>query len=117
MTLPIHLQRGGRYRLWLGGSIRGTLRVSVNSKQLGSVSSQLQNAGQWLDLGAVHMHAGGQRVSVVVSLPTPRPGTGGGGFALGPLLLQPEATSRLLQPAGPQALCRRTVDWLEALAR
>jgi hypothetical protein len=117
MTLPIHLQRGGRYRLWLGGSIRGTLRVSVNSKQLGSVSSQLQNAGQWLDLGAVHVHAGGQRISVVVSLPASRPGTGGGGFALGPLLLQPEATSRLLQPAGPQALCRRTVDWLEALAR
>ena len=42
---------------------------------------------------------------------------GHGGFALGPLLLQPERTSRLLTPSQPSTLCGRPLDWLEALAR
>jgi hypothetical protein len=34
----------GRHRIWVGGSTRGRLRVSVDGRSAGSVSRQLQNA-------------------------------------------------------------------------
>jgi hypothetical protein len=115
LSLDIAVPRSTRYRLWLGGSIRGRLSVAVNASSVGTVSHQLQNAGQWLDVGTADIPAGTQRVSIAVALPSLSPGTGGGGFPLGPLLLQPTSPSRLLESAAPRALCGRNLDWVEAL--
>jgi hypothetical protein len=117
LTQTVNLPHGGRYRLWVGGSARGTLTASVDGEQVGSVSAQLQNAGQWLDLGGVALSAGLHDVAVAVELRALEPGTGGGGFPLGPLLLEPHADGRLLEPSQPRSLCGRRLDWLEALAR
>jgi hypothetical protein len=113
LALPIDVRRRGRYRIWVGGSIRGTLTIAIDGARVGSVSSQLQNAGQWLDLGSVAVPAGTSTVTLRVSLPPMTPGTGGGGFPLGPLLLQPEAESTLITSTGPKSLCGRPLDWLE----
>lgn len=118
LTLPIDLPRGGAYRLWVGGSVRGTLRAFVDGKRVGSVSSQLQNAGQWLELGSRTLRAGGHRVTLDVSLAKREPGTGGGGFPLGPLLLEPGAhDDALVSASRAQDLCGRDLDWVEALGR
>ena len=114
-ALTIRLVRGGAYRLWVGGSVRGTLTARVDGAKLGRVSGQLQNAGQWLDLGSTELAAGTHRIALTLELPALRPGTGGAGFPLGPLLLQPEAHARLAAPARASALCGRTLDWVEAL--
>ena len=47
---------------------------------MGSVSSQLQEAGQWLDLGAIHLPVGTQLVTLALALPTLQPGSGGAGY-------------------------------------
>jgi hypothetical protein len=114
-ALTIRLARAGRYRLWVGGSVRGTLTASADGARLGRVSTQLQNAGQWLDLGSTRLEAGDHRITLTLELPALRPGTGGAGFPLGPLLLQPESSTHLAAPANASALCGRTLDWVEAL--
>jgi hypothetical protein len=117
LSLDIAVPSSGRYTLWLGGSIRGRLAVHLNGARIGSVSRRLQNAGQWLELGTGAIPAGTQRVTISVSLPSLRPGTGGGGFPLGPLLLQPAGSSRFLEPSRSRALCGRNLDWVEALGQ
>jgi hypothetical protein len=115
VSLDIAVPRTARYRVWVGGSVRGRLAVAVDGRRVGSVERQLQNAGQWLDLGAATIPAGRRRIELAVDLPSVSPGTGGGIFPLGPLLLQPERTSRLLEPSSARALCGRNLDWVEAL--
>jgi hypothetical protein len=115
VSLDIAVPRTARYRVWVGGSIRGRLAVAVEGTRVGSVERQLQNAGQWLQLGAATIPAGRRRVAVVVELPDLSPGTGGGIFPLGPLLLQQEGSNRLLEPSSARALCGRNLDWVEAL--
>ena len=115
VSLDIAVPRTARYRVWVGGSVRGRLAVAVDGARLGSVERQLQNAGQWLEVGSTTIRAGRRRVDVAVELPAMAPGTGGGIFPLGPLLLQPEGSSRILEPASARALCGRNLDWVEAL--
>jgi hypothetical protein len=114
--LEIALPHSARYRLWLGGSVRGTVEAAVDGNRVGRVSSQLQNAGQWLDLGSTQLRAGAHRLTLAVALPALHPGTGGGAFPLGPVALQPESRSWLFSPSSPKALCARTLDWVEAVA-
>jgi hypothetical protein len=87
----------------------------VDGTHVGTVERQLQNAGQWLELGTVAITAGTHRVSLEVTLPWRSPGTGGGGFPLGPLLLQPAGPSRLAETSSAHSLCGRNLDWIEAL--
>jgi hypothetical protein len=112
--LRVRVARAGTYRLWVGGSVRGTLTARVDGKEIGRVSAQLQNAGQWLDLGSATLAAGAHRLTLALGLPALRPGTGGGGFPLGPLLLQPESRSRPA-PTNASAPCSRTLDGVEAV--
>ena len=111
------LPEGGRYRVWVGGSVRGRLTASVDGRKTGSVSSQLQNAGQWLDLGPIAVRGGPHLVTLALGLSRWRPGTGGSGFPLGPLLLQPQSRAQVSEPRDPRRLCGRTLDWVEALPR
>jgi hypothetical protein len=115
VSLEVAVPRSARYRVWVGGSIRGRLAVGVDGRHIGSVERQLQNSGQWLQVGSATIPAGRRLVDVSVELPAMAPGTGGGSFPLGPLLLQPEGSSRLLEPSSARALCGRNLDWVEAL--
>jgi hypothetical protein len=115
VTVAMHIPRRDRYAIWLGGSIRGRVTVTIDGRRVGAIERQLQNAGQWLRLGTNTIGAGTHRLSLSVSLGSLSPGTGGGLFPLGPLLLQPDRPTRLLAPRTPRALCGRTLDWVEAL--
>jgi hypothetical protein len=117
LVMPIVLQHGGHFRLWVGGSVRGTLTVKVDGKPAGAESSQLQNDGQWLELGSESLSAGNHVVSLAVTLPQLTPGTGGDDFPLGPLLLQPQSAETVIAPAQPSGLCKRPLDWVEVLPR
>jgi hypothetical protein len=104
----------GRYRLWLAGSARGRLTVRVDGRPRGRIERQLQNAGQWLELGEVDLADGAHQVELSVSQPRLAPGAGGGGFPLGPALLQPVAARPLLRDKRAEELCGRWLDWVEA---
>ena len=103
------------YRVWVGGSIRGRLSVAVDGARIGAVSRQLQNAGQWLELDTVTIPSGDHRMTIDVALPTLAPGAGGGGFPLGPLLLEPVTRGQLLELPTAAAGCSMNLDWIEAL--
>jgi hypothetical protein len=113
MSVGITLPNSARYRVWVGGSVRGRLTLAIDDRRVGTIARQLQNAGQWLELGIAELAGGAHQVRVDISLPTLTPGTGGGLFPLGPLLLEPLSSDRLLTPARPTAICGRNLDWIE----
>jgi hypothetical protein len=114
LSLSVPVPRPGRYRLWVGGSTRGELRGSIDGTAVGHVSDQLQNGGQWLDLGARRLSRGAHTVRLAVSLGPLKPGTRGASFSLGPVLLQPVVPEPSLRARNPHALCGRRLDWVEA---
>jgi hypothetical protein len=113
-SLAIAVPNARRYRVWVGGSAQGRLTVAIDGSRLGSVARQLQSAGQWLELGNAALSSRTHQVTIVVSLPTLSPGTGGGMFPLGPLLLEPVDSGRLLEPSTATAICGRNLDWIES---
>jgi hypothetical protein len=115
LSVPFVVQRPGRYRLWVGGSTRGGLRAGLDSEPVGSISEQLQNAGQWLELGTRRLTSGRHTLTLAISLGPLAPGTGGDSFPLGPALLQPVAREPVLRPRNPRSLCGSRLDWVEAV--
>jgi hypothetical protein len=111
----VDVPRAARYRVWLAGSVRGSVHVSVDGRPAGEATTQLQNAGQWLELDAIRLARGAHRIHVTHSSSWLRPGTGGVHLPLGPLLFQPLAPTSLLKHPIAASLCGRRLDWLESI--
>jgi len=108
----------GAYGLWLGGSFRGQVELSVDGQPVGDLGDQLNNSGQYVELGATHLAAGRHRLELRYSPGGLDPGSGGRAFGMGPLVLGREPDRRRITytaPAGAGRLCRRSLDWVEAL--
>jgi hypothetical protein len=114
----VNVERGGSYRLWLGGSFRDRLRVEVDGQQISDLRYRLNDSGLYTDLGTVSLEPGEHTVRLRVGGPGIRPGSGGYAVGLGPLLLSREDTpTDVLTVPSDQArsLCNRNLDWVEAL--
>jgi len=115
----IELPGSGTWIAFLGGSARGTVTVSVDGVEVGSVSGQLNNGSQYLEIGPVTLEAGPHQVAVDYgkgSIFSPGTRTTPG-FQLGPLVFAEASTAdRLIevQPSGYRKLCERRLDWVEA---
>lgn len=108
----------GRYSLWLGGSVRDRLNVSVDGRHVGSVRDQLNNADQYTPLGSARLAAGRPTITLAYDGPDLRPGSGGVQFPMGPLLLSAstaDAPVTYVRPADARSLCGKSLDWVEAL--
>jgi hypothetical protein len=119
VTVRVLIPHAGLYAVWLGGSAKGRVTVSIDGRRTGSISNQLQNEGQYLPLGTLTLGGGLHSVTVRYTVGVLRPGSGGDGFPLGPLVLQPlPDLGPLLRvsAANARALCGRTLDWVEALS-
>ena len=109
----------GRFRVWVGGSAKGRLAVSIDGRAVGAVHDQLQNAGQYLQIGPATLSAGAHVVTLRYSIGLLAPGGGGGEFPFGPLVLEPlPDLGAPLRVARAQArnLCGKALDWVEGLA-
>jgi hypothetical protein len=115
-AVPISVPATGTYGVWVGGSFRGTLRMSVDGVPAGSLSSHLNPVGMWVRTGSVRLATGQHVVTVELTRSRLRPGDGGTGFYLGPVALAQEATGRLDTVAADRAsaLCGKRLDWIEA---
>jgi hypothetical protein len=110
--------RAGRYSVWLGGSTRGPLSVSIDGRRVGAALQEIQEPGQYIPFGALAMSAGRHTVTLRYGGEQWRPGTGGPPEAIGPLVLRREAPRPpllALAPASAHELCGRTLDWVEGL--
>jgi hypothetical protein len=113
----------GRYRVWEEGSFGRAVSVSVDGRQVGQVSYEYGNPGQYLPLGWASLAPGERRVRIVRAGGDLRPGNGGGSDAsiwhIGAIVFsRPEnerRTVRTLPPSRAGSLCGRWVDWVEAV--
>jgi hypothetical protein len=117
-TTTMRVHKGGSYGLWLGGSFRGEVELSVDGRSVGALRDQLNNTGQFTEFGSVDLAAGDHRVELRQSADDLRPGSGGAPLAMGPLVLSREPDSTTITytaPANASRLCGRRLDWVEAL--
>jgi hypothetical protein len=108
----------GRYQLWLGGSFRDRLQVLVDGKPAGSRRDQLNNSGQYTQIGEADLVNGTHTVTLRYGGPDLHPGSGGPHFGFGPLVLARQTAAlpvRYVRPARARSLCGQTLDWVEAL--
>jgi hypothetical protein len=108
----------GEYTLWLGGSVRGLLSASVDGTRVGSIRDQLNNFGQYLELGNAQLGSGEHIAELDYRGPDLHPGSGGRSFPLGPLVVaaptDPSQTAAV-PAADAHSMCGRRWDWIEAL--
>ena len=117
--VDVDVPRAGRYGVYLLGSTRNRLHAYVEADEVGSVSQQLNNEGQFLYFGDFRLGAGRHEVELELDGQTLAPGSGGPPEPIGPLVLSPVGNQdpRLLEVPAARAstLCGRHLDWLEAL--
>jgi hypothetical protein len=118
VTLPVRVPRRDRYAVWLGGSFRGEVTALMDGVAVGSADDQLNNNGQYTELGTKRLGPGPHRLTLSYDSGGWSPGAGGAPFAAGPLVLAPARSAepvRYVQPPQARSLCGRTLDWIEAL--
>ncbi len=109
----------GKWFVFLGGSTRGTATVSVDGVEIGSDSAEINNNGQYIEIGPADLEAGVRKVTVEYErggLLTPG-GRTTPGFPLGPLVFaSASAPDRLIEveASNYRELCDRRLDWVEA---
>ncbi len=112
------IARAGAYEVWLGGSVRPRVELTIDGRPAGAVRHQLQNQGQYTRLGAAELEPGAHQIEIRFGGPDLHPGSGGRAPAVGPLALtSAEAADAELARVPPataaQRLCGRRWDWIE----
>jgi hypothetical protein len=118
LEVDVNLTGAGRFALWLGGSFRGHLELAVDGTAVWSARHQLSTFGEYTPLGEVRLPAGVHRLTLRYGGADLHPGSAGGAFPLGPLVLSQGDADRpvtYVQPANARVLCRKSLDWVEAL--
>jgi hypothetical protein len=118
LTANVMVPTSGRYGVWLGGSFRRWLELSVDGRVIGIRRHQLNHPGDYTPMGKTVLTAGQHFVTLRYSAANLLPGSGGPPFALGPLVLSrytEELPVTYLQPSAAPSLCERSLDWVEAV--
>ncbi|HEU4600248.1 MAG TPA: hypothetical protein VFS26_10890, partial [Solirubrobacterales bacterium] len=116
----IDLPRSGEYGIWLGGSLRGNVEISVDGKSVATAGTEIDHSAQYRELATVQIEAGPHRIALTYEEPGPlAPGAGGERFAIGPLVLSTttaaDARVEVVGVGEAGSLCGRALDWVEAL--
>jgi hypothetical protein len=118
LTADVTIATAGRYGLWLGGSFRRRVELSIDGRQLAAARNQLNRLGEYTPLGDVELRAGVHEVALHYSSTNLSPGSGGAPLPLGPLVLSrstDELPVRYVQPSNALSLCGQSLDWVEAI--
>jgi hypothetical protein len=116
--LSVRVARGGRYSVWLEGSIRGPLSIYVDGRRVGEALNELQEPGQYIPFGELTLGTGVHTVELRYGGGEWHPGIGGPAEAIGPLMLRrvtPPQPLIALAPSRARSLCGRTLDWIEGV--
>jgi hypothetical protein len=119
-TVRVAIPQAGRYELWLGGSMSGPVKLTVNGTEIGTARYELQEDGQYVPFGSIGLERGRYEIAISYNGGDLRPGSGGPPATVGPLILQrdaPEAKLLEVPLTAAHTLCGRTLDWVEAVGR
>ncbi len=109
----------GEYTVWLASSLGAEVTVSVDARDVGRARNAINPRGQYVSFGTVRLGAGAHTVALRRDGPGVRPGAEGGSRLVGAFVLEPAgAGDRALLAAAPAragSLCRRDVDWVDAV--
>ena len=113
----VRIRRAGEHEVWLGGSVRPRVDLTVDGQTVSSARHVLNNQGQYVLLGEVALAAGEHEVAVSFAAADLHPGSGGAGPAVGPLLISraeaADATLVRVPARDWRRLCGRRWDWIE----
>jgi hypothetical protein len=118
LTAQVQIPQPGDYSIYLGGSVRPEVDVSIDGRSVSAVRQDLNNYGEYVPLGAANLTAGAHTVSLTFHGSDLHPGSGGVAQPIGPLGLTDEdaAATRISYFPASRAdqLCGRPWDWIEA---
>jgi hypothetical protein len=109
----------GHYGVWLGGSFRRRLQVSIDGRRLAGAHHQLTHLGVDTPLGDIDLRQGSHDVALKYSASDLSPGSGGAPFPMGPLVLSRDTAElpvTYVEPGTARSLCGRSLDWVEAVS-
>ena len=120
LSARVQIPRAGDYSVYLGGSVRPEVDLSVDGRRVGSARQFLNNAGEYVPFGDVALSRGTHDVAITVHGSDLHPGSGGAAQPIGPLALtdQDAADTRIsyLPASRAHRLCGRRWDWIEAVS-
>lgn len=118
-TLRVTVPRAGRYELWLGGSMSGPVKLTVNGTEIGTARYEPQEDGQYVPFGSIGLERGKYEVAISYDGGDLRPGSGGPAATVGPLILERQAREAKLLDVpltAARTLCGHMLDWIEAVS-
>jgi hypothetical protein len=111
----------GDYSIWLGGSVRPQVDLSVDGRAVGSVRHQLENDGEYVLLGTAALSSGRHSIEIRFHGSDLHPGSGGAPDPVGPVALTAQDAAdtavRSFPASAADELCGKPWDWIEALPR
>jgi hypothetical protein len=115
----VAVRRAGRHLLFVGGSFRRKLEVSIDGRVVSTKRHRLSHDGMYEPLGEVELPRGSHRVEIRYRPADLAPGSGGPAFPLGPLyLVRPSDPEVQVVPVrAARGLCRQRLDWIESVTR
>jgi hypothetical protein len=126
-NLRVSVPAAGRYAVWLGGSFRGRIELSVDGKRVQSARGELNqfHNNSYMQMGELDLGAGEHALALRYDGGGLRPGSAGEGvmkadlgeqMAIGPLALTrvpPYSGVQLVPLADARSLCGQSLDWVE----
>jgi hypothetical protein len=117
----LRVAAAGEYAIWLASSLGAEVTVSVDGRDVGRARNAINPRGQYVAFGRVRLSAGAHGVVLRRGAPGLRPGTEGGSRFVGPFVLEPAGAADgpllTVAPARAPMLCRRSLDWVDAVRR
>jgi hypothetical protein len=111
--------RAGDYGVWLGGTFRAQTDISIDGRQVGAASGQVNWPSTYVELGSAVLASGRHTLELDYHGPDLHPGSSGAPeFGLGPIALGIGTAERpvsYVSPARARSLCGKSLDWVEAL--
>ena len=112
--------RKGSYDVWVGGSFRSRIDVSVDGNEVGEARNVLQWPGNFIQVARVPLSPGPHSFDLDYSGRDLHPGSGGTPpWGLGPFAVTQGTQNQKVKyvtPANARSLCGKTLDWVEALS-
>jgi hypothetical protein len=113
----VQVRRPGDHLIFVGGSFRRELEVTVDGRPISKRRHRLSHTGHYEPLAEAYLSRGPHRIGLRYRAAELAPGSGGQPFRLGPLYVAQASNPRVdvVSPGRARRLCRQRLDWIESV--